>query len=33
VVTEAGASLNGEATGREALGGERASEAWAGRRC
>ena len=29
VVAEAGASLNGEATGREALGGERAGEAWA----
>jgi hypothetical protein len=29
VVAEAGASLNGEATGREALGGERVSEAWA----
>jgi hypothetical protein len=33
VVADAGASLNGEATGREALGGERAGEAWAGRRC
>jgi hypothetical protein len=33
VVAEAGASLNGEATGREALGGERAGEAWARRRC
>jgi hypothetical protein len=32
VVAEAGASLNGEATGREALGGERAGEAWARRR-
>jgi hypothetical protein len=29
VVAEAGSSLNGEATGREALGGERAGEAWA----
>jgi hypothetical protein len=29
VVAEAGASLNGEATGHEALGGERAGEAWA----
>jgi hypothetical protein len=29
VVAEASASLNGEATGREALGGERAGEAWA----
>jgi hypothetical protein len=29
VVAEAGASLNGEATGREALGGECAGEAWA----
>jgi hypothetical protein len=29
VVAEAGASLNGEAMGREALGGERAGEAWA----
>jgi hypothetical protein len=29
VVAEAGASLNGEATGREALGGERAGEVWA----
>jgi hypothetical protein len=29
VVAEAGASLNGEATGREALGGERVGEAWA----
>jgi hypothetical protein len=29
VVAEAGASLNYEATGREALGGERAGEAWA----
>jgi hypothetical protein len=28
VVAEAGASLNGEATGREALGGEHACEAW-----
>jgi hypothetical protein len=28
VVAEAGASLNGEATGREVLGGEHASEAW-----
>jgi hypothetical protein len=33
VVAEAGASLNGEATGREALGGERAGEAWARRQC
>jgi hypothetical protein len=33
VVAEAGASLIGEATGREALGGERAGEAWARRRC
>jgi hypothetical protein len=33
VVAEAGASLNVEATGREAVGDERASEAWAGRRC
>jgi hypothetical protein len=33
VVAEAGASLNGEATGHEALGGERADEAWARRRC
>jgi hypothetical protein len=31
VVTEAGASLNGEATGREALDGKRPGEAWAGR--
>jgi hypothetical protein len=31
VVAKAGASLNGEATGREALVGERAGEAWAGR--
>jgi hypothetical protein len=29
VVAEAGASLNGEATGCEALGGERVGEAWA----
>jgi hypothetical protein len=28
VVAEAGASLNGEAMGREVLGGEHASEAW-----
>jgi hypothetical protein len=28
VIAEAGASLNGEATGHEALGGERAGEAW-----
>jgi hypothetical protein len=33
VLAEVGASLNGEATGCEALGGERAGEAWAGRRC
>jgi hypothetical protein len=33
VVAEAGASLNGEATGREALGSERAGEAWEERRC
>jgi hypothetical protein len=33
VVAEAGASLNGEATGREALRGEHAGEAWAGRQC
>jgi hypothetical protein len=33
VIAEAGASLNGEATGRETVGGERAGEAWAGRRC
>jgi hypothetical protein len=33
VITEAGASLNGEAMGREALGGERTGEAWARRRC
>jgi hypothetical protein len=32
VVAEARARLNGEATGREAVGGERAGEAWAGRR-
>jgi hypothetical protein len=30
VVAEAGASVNGKATGREAVGGERAGEAWAG---
>jgi hypothetical protein len=33
VVTEARASLNGEATRREALGGKRSGEAWTGRRC
>jgi hypothetical protein len=33
VVAEAGASLKGEVTGREALGSERAGEAWARRRC
>jgi hypothetical protein len=33
VVAEAGVSFNGEATGREALDGERAGEAWARRRC
>jgi hypothetical protein len=32
VVAEGGASLNCEVTGREALGGERAGEAWAERR-
>jgi hypothetical protein len=32
VVAEASVSLNGEATGREVLGGERADEAWVERR-
>jgi hypothetical protein len=31
VVAKAGARLNGKATGREAVGGERVGEAWAGR--
>jgi hypothetical protein len=33
VVAETGASLNGEATGREAIGDEHAGEPWTGRRC